>query len=114
MEVPIWFLAVAGTVMTCVIGVLGYLLRDAHATMRKEISSLKELLEKQSTAMMDTTLAIAAMKSDLERRLVEERLAHTQQFVDKESSTRDYVTMTNRIDGLHKRVDRLERNSNHD
>ena len=111
MEIPVWFLAFAGTLLTCVIAVLGYLLRDAHATMRKEIGSLKGMLEKQAEAMMSTTLSIAAMKSDLERRLVEERLAHTQQFVDKESSTRDYVTMTNRIDGLHKRVDRLERNS---
>lgn len=111
MEVPIWFLAVAGTVMTCIIAVLGYLLRDAHATMRKEIGSLKELLERQSDRMIALEKLVATNALDTERRLVEEKLSQTQQFVDKESFTRDYVTMTNRIDGLHKRLDRLERNS---
>lgn len=97
-EVPLWAIAAFGTFTTCLLAIVGYLLRSV-------ISSIQEQGKQVATQLA----AISAELASVDKRFLQEQLAQTQRFVDKEGWTRDYVTLTNRIDGLHRRMDRVER-----
>ena len=98
MEVPLWAVAVFGTGATFLVGIIGFFMKSTLASLAKRADASE--LEARK---------IRAELSVVDKRFLEEQLAQTKAFVDKEGFTRDYVTLTGRIDGLHKRVDRVER-----
>ena len=100
MEVPLWATAVLGTCVTFLIGIVGFFVRSTLASLTKRADDSEFEARK-------IRFELAAV----DKRFIEEQLAQSKQFVDKEGFTRDYVTLTQRIDGLHKRVDRIERDT---
>jgi hypothetical protein len=98
MEVPMWAIAVFGTGATFLVGIVGFFMKSTLANLTKRADAAE--VEGQK---------IRAELAAVDKRFLEEQLAQTKAFVDKEGFTRDYVTLTQRIDGLHKRVDRVER-----
>lgn len=112
MEAPVVAVAIVGTLMTGVIAVFGYLLRNAYEGLRAETKTAVEKIESLDKKVTRLEVSIATGNAEMETRFAQAELRQTQQFLDKETATRDYIGMTTRIDGLHKRVDKIERESN--
>lgn len=108
-EVPAWALGAAGMFATCLLAVLGYLLRSMLSSIQKQGEQMAAAIKVQGDEFRRVLNDIRAELSDVDKRFLKEQLAQGSRFVDRESWTRDYVTLTQRIDGLHKRVDRVER-----
>lgn len=115
-EIPTWAL-IAFTIFTvAMLVVVGYLLRQTLKTLERQradadarIADLNRKVEEleKSTGSLDKRLADEVSRID--RRFLEEQLALVRKFVDREVWTRDYVTLSQRMDGLHKRIDRIDR-----
>lgn len=105
LSVPAWLATAVGSLILLLLGVIGYLVRLV-------VSTSQERLDTQDTKISGLYGKLDDIKSSLlaiDRRFVEAELIATKQFVDKETYTRDYITMTGRVDAVHKRVDRIER-----
>ena len=104
-EIPTWLATVGGSIFLLLLAVTGYLVRlvvqvnnDRLGAQDHEISGLRRKLD-----------GIQSSLSSIDRRFVEVELMATKQFIDKETHTRDYITLSGKVDAVHKRVDRIER-----
>lgn len=95
MQVPLWAI---GTIVTVLVTIIGGLLKLLWSTTQKKQDAQDERL-----------LALERGATATDKRFLEVELANTRAFVGVEAWSRDYVTLTQRVDGLHKRVDRIER-----
>lgn len=98
MYVPPWAIAVVGTLFTVLLTIVGFLVKMVWASTQKKHTELDKKIEKLEGAQAAT-----------DKRFLEQELAFSRQFVDQESWTRDYITVSNRLDGMHKKIDRVER-----
>lgn len=119
-QLPAWAIAAFGIFTSALLAILGYLLRSMIGSITKQGEETKKALEKQGQETKDAIeeLSEASKRNErkvsddlarIDKRFVEEQLAQSRQYVDREGWTRDYVTLSQRIDGLHRRVDRVER-----
>lgn len=109
LEIPAWLATAFGWLIAVLVTVIGYLIRFIASTSKgrfdaqeAEIKGLHDKLDKIGIGLIQ-----------IDRRFVEAELMATRQFVDKESYTRDYITMVGKVDTVHKRVDRFERGHGH-
>jgi hypothetical protein len=109
MEVPVWAIAAFGVFTSALLAILGYLIRSMVGDIQAQGDETRKALEGLSTELKTADRRVADELARIDKRFVEEQLAQTRMFVDREVWTRDYVTLTSRIDGLHKRLDRHER-----
>ena len=97
MEIPVSVIALAGMLATMLVGIIGYLLRGMISSTQKKHDELDAKIDAHDRFF-----------AQIDKRFVEEELAFSKAYIDKESWTRDYVTLTHRVDALHKRCDRIE------
>jgi len=109
MEVPVWAIAAFGIFTSALLAILGYLIRSMVGDIQEQGDETRKALEDLSTELKTSDRRVAEELARIDKRFVEEQLAQSRMFVDREVWTRDYVTLTSRIDGLHKRLDRLDR-----
>jgi hypothetical protein len=109
MEVPVWAIAAFGVFTTALLAILGYLIRSMVGDIQEQGDETRKALEGLSDELKSSDRRVAEELARIDKRFVEEQLAQARMFVDREAWTRDYVTITSRIDGLHKRLDRLDR-----
>jgi len=104
-EIPAWLATVAGSVFLILLAVVGYLVKLVVSVMHGRLGLQDAKIDGFDGKLDDIKESLGHM----DRRFVEVELSVTRQFVDKESHTRDYITLTGRVDAVHKRVDRIER-----
>jgi hypothetical protein len=109
MEVPVWAIAAFGVFTTALLAILGYLIRSIVGDIQQQGDETREALKGLSDELKSSDRRVGEELARIDKRFVEEQLAQSRMFVDREVWTRDYVTLTSRLDGLHKRFDRMER-----
>lgn len=96
MDIPTWMLTAVWGLIGVLLATIGYLIRFVIATNQRKNDE------------QDARIAALERKfSEADRKFVQAELDSVKQFVDKEGWTRDYVTLTNRLDAAFKKLDRL-------
>jgi len=97
LQISAWMLTAIGGIIAILMATIGYLIRVVIATSQKKN-------EEQDGRIGE----LAKKISEIDRKIVESERDSMKQFVDRETWTRDYVTLTNRIDAMFKKLDRIE------
>ena len=96
MEMPTWMLTSVWGLIAVLLATIGYLIRFVISTNQRKNDE------------QDVRISALEKKlSEADRRFVQAELDSVKQFVDRETWTRDYVTLTNRLDAAFKKLDRL-------
>lgn len=96
MEIPLWMLTAVWGLIGVLLATIGYLIRFVITTNQRKNDE------------QDSRIAALEKKfSEADRKFVQAELDSVKQFVDRETWTRDYVTLTNRLDAAFKKLDRL-------
>ena len=94
--------------LTAVWGLIGVLLATIGYLIRFVVATNQRKNEEQDNRISD----LEKKFSEADRRFVEAERDSMRNFVDRETWTRDYVTLTNRIDAAFKRLDRIRDEGN--
>jgi len=98
LEIPVWILTAIWGLIAVLLATIGYLIRFVINTNQKK----NDEQDAQIQALQKASAAV-------DKKFVEAELLATKEFVDKEMWTRDYVTLTNRLDAVFKKIDRMEK-----
>jgi hypothetical protein len=96
LQIPTWILTALWGLIAILLATIGYLIRfvlSANQRKNEEQDYRIGQLEKKF--------------SEADRKFVETERDSIKQFVDRETWTRDYVTITARVDAVFKKLDRM-------
>ena len=133
-EVPVWALIAFGIFTLTQLLTVAFLLRSVVRAIERNDEDSREKMSEQGRKLEEQAKKMEQLAQELEtkvvdigkrvdaggrhveeecsridKRFLEVQLANARMFVEREMWTRDYVTMSQRINGLHQRIDRFGR-----
>jgi NADH:ubiquinone oxidoreductase subunit 6 (subunit J) len=107
LQIPIWILTAIGGLILVLVGTVGYLIRFVISTNEKKNEEQDERLRELRGEVRTLNNTFHETWGTVTTRFAEAERDAVKQFVGNEQWTREYVTLTNRIDAAFKKLDRV-------